>query len=126
MNTLKIVHMKIVSVTVVTDPTTGKSKIEVNPEKLKSGKHENVKIVWHLQTPGWYFPADGIVIEDPDHVFKDLQPVDETDGYMRGFYCVNANNVKRKYSYCISVLPTNPQLEVPAIRKDPTIENQDK
>lgn len=126
MNTSQIVHMKIVSVTVVADPKTGQSKIEVDPEKLKSGTNENVKIVWHLQTPGWYFPTDGIVIDDHDHVFKDVQPVDERDGFMRGFYCVNANNAKRTYSYWIKVLPTTPQLDVPAIRKDPTIENQDK
>jgi hypothetical protein len=128
MSTFKKVHMKILSVTVTTD-SNDQSTINVDPHDLKAGTNEDTLVVWHLLTPGWCFPTDGISFpDDPNHeVFKDLQQVDFDNSkpisFASGFYCLNKNKTKQAYSYFIKVQRTN--LGTVAIRQDPTIQNQD-
>lgn len=114
------IHMQILTVTVTTD-ASGNPTIDVTPHDLEMDKNKDVKLVWHLLTPGWIFKDDGIVIpNDPEQEFVDLQVVSDGQGY----YCLNKNNKKKTYQYWVTVHP-NGIVGATAIRKDPTIQNQD-
>jgi len=90
--------------------------IQVDRENLSMvGKGRNKPIHWNLTTPGWYFPVDGIVINNNEGEFTELSPGDEG----RKFKCVDRNNDGKTYKYDINV--TNGKIR---LTLDPTIQNE--
>jgi hypothetical protein len=101
--------MSQVEVTVTGD------RVSVNVEDLKMGKQKNVTIKWQLQTAGWTFPSDGIVVHDNDGQFSNFK----VNGGGRTFSCVDANTNTKDYKYDVRVTDGKRVLVL-----DPTIGNE--
>ena len=91
--------------------------VKVEPDTLPmGGQGHNATIEWKLNTPGWTFPSDGIVIEGNDGQFKHLRPID----HGLKFQCTDTNNDSKSYKYTVKVTNGTSTLE-----KDPIIQNGD-
>jgi hypothetical protein len=93
-------------------------KVIVDKEKLSMvGKGSNAPIQWQLNTSGWTFPSNGIVIHGNDGEFTDLATADGG----RKFKCVDKNKDGKKYKYDINVTDGKGTLTL-----DPIIENESR
>ncbi|WP_280152652.1 hypothetical protein [Piscinibacter sp. XHJ-5] len=90
-------------------------QVSVDIDDLKMGKLKNETIKWNLQTQGWTFPSDGIVIHDNDGQFTDFK----VNGGGKVFSCVDANTNTKNYKYDVKVTDGKRVLVL-----DPTIGNE--
>jgi len=91
--------------------------IKVDPETLAmGGRGHNATIEWKLNTTGWTFPSDGIVIDDNHGQFKHLRPIDKG----LKFQCTDTNDDSGRYKYTVKVTDGKTTLEL-----DPIIQNGD-
>ena len=91
-------------------------KVTVDRENLSMvGKGRNARIHWKLTTPGWSFPADGIVIDDNEGEFTKLEPAEQG----KKFWCVDRNSDGKAYKYTINVSDGKTRLTL-----DPVIQNE--
>lgn len=80
-------------------------------------KPKDVKIRWVLQTSGWEFTQDGIVIQNPDSQFSDPQWVSSG----REFQWKDKNDDKQTYKYDVNLKATDGSGRTLSL--DPTISN---
>jgi hypothetical protein len=101
--------MALVAVTVV----NGAVRVDVEHLSMEDEGHDAV-IQWHVDTPGWRFPSDGIVIENNQGQFVNLHVFDDGDK----FRCIDLNNDGKEYKYDVKV--TN---GTATLTQDPYIKN---
>lgn len=61
---------------------------------------QNVTIGWRIATPGYEFPPDGVVFQEPRGQFINCAPKGNL------FQCLDRNTVKGRFKYTIKVRPT--------------------
>ena len=99
--------------------TIANNTITVVPDPLPMGKSNNQAIEWTIQTDNWTFPADGIVINDPNGQFYDGGKVTGND---QKYKWHDKNTDGNTYKYTVNV--TNNANNPPNLSKDPNIVNE--
>jgi len=77
----------------------GEIVVQENVDLTKQPK--NVKIIWQMQTDGWVFTDQGIVITNPGEQFS--EPTRTANG--RAFHWKDKNDDGKQYKYSIYVAP---------------------
>jgi len=90
------------------------NRISVSPDPLPVTGN-NINIHWDIDTAGWTFPSNGIVITDPGDEFSD--PEVQNNG--KRFKWKDKNSSGGSYKYAINVTNGSTPLSL-----DPTIINQ--
>lgn len=95
--------------------TIANNVVSVTPDPLPAGPGNNVNLQWNINTNGWTFPSNGIVITNPGDQFSD--PEVKNNGKQFKWKDKNTNSLS--YKYTINVSNGTSTLSL-----DPTIENQ--
>lgn len=95
--------------------TVNGDQVSVDVEDLKMGKQKDVTIRWQIQTNGWTFPSNGIVVHDNDGQFSDFK----VNGSGKVFSCLDKNTNTKDYKYDVTVTDGKRTLVL-----DPTIGNE--
>lgn len=95
------------------------NSIVVTPDRLPMGKQKSQPIHWTIDTNGWTFPADGIVITNPGDQFYDGG---KETGNDRKFKWHDKNTVAGEYKYIVKVI--NSANNPPTLTLDPIIVNE--
>ncbi len=91
--------------------------ISVDPEPVKMKKSDKT-ITWELATPGYSFPANGIVIKQADGEYGDCR-----NRTTKEYVCKKLKHVdKKEYKYDVNLV--NDSTGKP-LSRDPTIQNID-
>lgn len=79
--------------------TVAKEVISVDPDPVKMKKTSN-KITWELATPGFSFPANGIVIKGADGEYGECRNKSKTE-----FVCKKLKHAdKKEYKYDVNLV----------------------
>jgi hypothetical protein len=97
--------------------TVNNGQVSVSPDPVSIGRGEgrNVQLRWRIGTPGWSFPANGIVIKNNNGEFSNDAVADQGTG----FFMDDHNDRIGSYPYTVNV--TNGQQ---TLTLDPTIINR--
>ena len=81
------------------DVTFGADGIKADPDPVQVKKGTRPDIKWHIKTPGWKFPANGIAIDDNANVF--INPGREKE--YKVFRWTDLNPERQRYTYRINL-----------------------
>lgn len=100
--------------------TIANNTIACVPDRLPMGQSNNQDIEWTIDSAGWTFPANGIVIKsDPNGQFSDGG---KESGNDRKFKWKDKNTDRNEYKYIVNV--TNSANNPPNLSLDPIIVNE--